>query len=181
MGYKQIIGLLILSMCFPLKGLGQEKKTGPIIKEFGAVWQIETPDLVTDTTKVYRAVFDIMNSPEAPDQLNTSIETVARYLNMHGQSGVSSKNIKAVIVVHNKASKDLLQDTFYRERFGVNNPNKALLESLIAADVEVLFCGQSSLSRNIPKEQILPEVRIALSAMTALIDYQDLDYRLIKF
>ena len=122
-----------------------------------------------------------MNSPESPDKLNSSIETVARFLNMHAQHGVPVGNLQAVMVVHNKASKDLLQDEYYQQRYGVPNPNIQMIEELMDAGVTVIFCGQSSLSRNIPKDQTLEGVQIALSAMTALISLQDDGYRLIKF
>ena len=159
----------------------QEKKTGPVISSAGAVWAIENADFPTDTDKVYKAVFDIMNSPESPEQLNPSIETVARYLNMHAQHGVPETNIQAVMVVHNKASKDILMDVPYESRYGTSNPNKDLIKELMDSGVRVIFCGQSSIARDIPKEQTLEGVQLALSAMTALISLQDDGYRLIKF
>ena len=47
--------------------------------------------------------------------------------------------------------------------------------------VQIIFCGQSSNSRNIPKEQLIDGVQLSLSAMTALIQLQDQGYRLVKF
>jgi intracellular sulfur oxidation DsrE/DsrF family protein len=159
----------------------QVKNAGPVITEFGKVWDIDKPEYPTDTTLVFRAVFDIMNSPEAPDQLNPSIETVARYLNMHARSGVPVDQIKAVMVVHNKASKDIMLPEVYRMKYGIDNPNYPLLLELHNAGVEIIFCGQSSLSRDIPKEKVMPEVQFSLSAMTALIQLQNNGYNLIKF
>lgn len=173
---------IIITLFFTVLCLSaQDEKTGPVIPNYGAVWSLENLDFPTDTNKTYKAVFDIMNSPEAPDQLNTSIETAARYLNMHAQQGVPATKLHAVLVVHNKASKDLLRDVHYKERYGVPNPNTALLQELMDAGVGVIFCGQSSVARDVPKQQLLPGVQMALSAMTALISLQDDGYRLIKF
>jgi len=89
--------------------------------------------------------------------------------------------LKVALVVHNQASKDITHDEAYKARFGVSNPNTALVEALLDANVDIIYCGQSSLTRNFPKEDLIPGVKIALSAMTALIQYQNEGYRLIKF
>lgn len=159
----------------------QEKKAGPIIENFGKVWTIENPDLETPTETQYKVVFDIMNSPDDPTKLNTSIETAARFLNMHAQSGVPIENMKVALVVHNKASKDICTNEAYKNRYGVDNPNEEMIEALLYANVDFLFCGQSSLSRNFPIEETIPGVKLSLSAMTALIQLQNEGYRLIKF
>ena len=159
----------------------QEKEAGPVIADYGKVWKIETPDLVVDKNKHYKAVFDIMSSPESHEQINPAIETIARYLNMHAQSGIPVGQLSAVAVIHNKASKDIMTHKAYRERYGTRNPNHELLRQLQDAGVDIVFCGQSSYSRKIPKESIIPGVNIALSAMTMLIELQDDGYRLIKF
>lgn len=170
---------IVLLFCLPLGA--QEKKSGPVIKNSGAVWGIDQPDFPTSTDKTYKAVFDIMDSPESPEKINSGMETVARFLNMHAQQGVPVANLKAAMVVHNKASKDLLQDEYYLQRYGVSNPNTQMLNELMEAGVSVIFCGQSSVARNVPRNQILEGVQTALSAMTALISLQDEGYRLIKF
>lgn len=159
----------------------QDKSTGPIIKDFGKVWAIENPDFKIDTSKTYKAVFDIMNSPESHDAVNSSIETAARFLNMHAQSGVPAKNLKVALVVHNNASKDVITDSAYVKRYGSKNPNSELIKALQEAGGEIIFCGQSSVSRNFPREDLIEGVQLSLSAMTALIQLQDDDYRLIKF
>jgi len=175
------IFLVICTIFTSLQLVAQDKKAGPLIKSAGAVWNLDQLDLPTDTQKTYKAVFDIMNSPEDPDQINASMETIARFLNMHAQQGVPASKLQAAMVVHNKASKDLLQNPFYKDRYGVSNPNTTMLKELMDAGVTVIFCGQSSMARNIPQEETIPGVQTALSAMTALISLQDEGYRLIKF
>ncbi len=175
------LSLLLFAFVLPIVLAAQDKSTGPIVKNFGAVWAIENPDFKVDTTKTYKAVFDIMNSPESHEAVNASIETAARFLNMHAQSGVPPENLKVALVVHNKASKDVITDAVYQKRFGTKNPNSDLIKALQDAGGEIIFCGQSSVSRGYPREELIDGVQLSLSAMTALIQLQNENYRLIKF
>lgn len=142
---------------------------------------IDDPDYKTLLDQPLKVVFDIMNSPESPEALNTSIETAARFLNMHAQAGVPLEHLKVVLVVHNKASKDIITNTAYLKRYGVQNPNKKMIEALFNAGAEIIFCGQSSFSRAFPRSETIEGVQFGLSAMTALIQLQNEGYRLIKF
>ena len=178
---KTIYLLLFYILIFSAKGFSQTKESGPVIADFGKVWKIENPDVKVDVNKEYKVVFDIMNSPDSHTEINKSIETAARFLNMHAQSGVPLENLKVALVVHNKASKDIITDEAYQERYQNDNPNKELVEALLDAGAQVIFCGQSSLSRNFPREELLNQVQLALSAMTALTQLQDEGYQLIKF
>lgn len=168
-----------LLFCFLLAA--QTKRSGPVITDFGAVWEIDSPDYATDTSKEFKAVFDIMDSPDDPNTLNASIETAARFLNMHAQSGVPLEHLKIALVVHNKASKDIISNEAYLKRYGTNNPNYELVKALLNAGGQIIFCGQSSLSRGIPKDELIHGVQLSLSAMTAMMQLQDEDYKLIKF
>jgi intracellular sulfur oxidation DsrE/DsrF family protein len=159
----------------------QQKTAGPIVPGYGEVFLIPEATYTTDLNHDFKVVYDVMFGAEENNQLNPFFESVARFLNMHGQSGVAANQLHPVLVVHNKASKDLLSDDEYMERFGVPNPNSGLLESLMQAGVEVILCGQSSKSRDIPIEKTVPGTKLALSAMTALIQFQDAGYRLIKY
>ena len=171
---------ILLILCFFI-GSAQDKKAGPIIQEYGKVWQIDQVQYKTDSEHQFKAVFDVMSSPDSHEVVNPAIETVARYLNMHAQSGVPVENLNAALIIHNKASKDVMSQEAYHSRYGAANPNQELIEKLMEAGVEVIFCGQSSVSRGIPRENVIPNVKISLSAMTALIQLQDQGYQLIKF
>ncbi|MBT8235847.1 MAG: DsrE family protein, partial [Bacteroidia bacterium] len=115
------------------------------------------------------------------EQINASIETAARFLNMHAQHGIAEDNLQVALVVHNKASKDIMTQEAYTERYGVSNPNFELVSALIDAGAKVIFCGQSSLSRGVPAENTIKGVQMSLSAMTAIIQLTDQNYTLIKF
>ncbi len=164
-----------------VSALGQDKKAGPVIQNYGEVYEIENISFPIDTSMDFKVVFDIMESPEAPGELNRQIETVARFLNMHGQNGVNTDQLNVYMVFHNEATKDIMADEAYMESFHTGNPNAGLLNDLMDAGVQVILCGQSSKARKVPVSEVLPGVKLALSAMTALVQLQEEGYHVIKF
>lgn len=180
-GLTSIFYILLLFLFVPDLGTAQTKHAGPVIPDYGAVWDVDTPDYRTSFEEPLKVVFDIMNSPESHEAINASIETAARFLNMHARAGVPLENMHVALVVHNQASKDIMDSEAYQERYGVANPNEQLVKELIDAGVQVIFCGQSSYSRGFPRSQTIDGVELGLSAMTALIQLQNQGYRLVKF
>jgi intracellular sulfur oxidation DsrE/DsrF family protein len=100
--------------------------------------------------------------------VNPYLNTVARFLNMHARAGVGRDRMHVAVVVHGEAAKDVLEGGLFRERYGADNQNAGLLAQLAAAGVELYLCGQSAMSRDLPRDRLLPDVRLALSAMTAM-------------
>jgi intracellular sulfur oxidation DsrE/DsrF family protein len=92
--------------------------------------------------------------------------------------------VKAALVIHGSAVFDLLShDEYanYHKQADLKNPNYDLLSVLAENDVDIILCGQTSVHRSIDKSKLHPDVKIALSAMTALIHLQNEGYQLIKF
>nr|WP_288935565.1 DsrE family protein [uncultured Allomuricauda sp.] len=161
-------------------GISQKTKSGPIIEDYGAVWEIDNPDFKTDTSQEFKVVFDVKDGPESDTEINRNLNTVARFLNMHAQNGIPLSQLKVALIVHGSAARNLLSDEAFQKRYEVDNPNRELVESLLGAGVEIIICGQSSKTRGLPKEDLIPGVKIALSAMTANIQLQNQGYRPIK-
>ena len=176
---SKFITLICLSLM--AHGLTQTKKSGPVIMDYGRVWRVDNQDFKINTAKTYKVVFDISYSPNDTAQLNTSIETAARFLNMHAQNGLPLEQLNVALVVHGKAAKDLLWSEAYKTKWGVENPNEKLLTDLMRVGVDIILCGQTFSSEGFLKEDLIKGVQLSLSAMTALIQLQDDNYRLIKF
>jgi cyanophycinase len=153
---------------------------GPVIEPYGAVFEVRGLEVPVDTQREYRVVFDVATSTEEPGEVNPGINTVARFLNMHARAGVPLENMHLALVVHGTAAKDALREGPFRERYGTDNRNADLLRRLAAAGVEIFICGQSAMSRNLPDDQLLPEVQMALSAMTIRADLQARGYEVIN-
>jgi len=100
---------------------------------------------------------------------------------MHANEGMKAEQLHVAMTIHGSAWQDILTDEAYQEKFGVPNPNSQLIKALNEAGVDIILCGQTASFRGVTSETKLPEVKLALSAMTALLQYQDQGYRFIKF
>jgi intracellular sulfur oxidation DsrE/DsrF family protein len=178
---KRILSATFVLGLFALPTFAQEDSTGPVIESHGPVYAIPDAVAVGDPTAGLKAVFDIAVGSEDPAALNRRIETVARYLNMHVAAGYPADSVHAALVLHGSAARDALDNKGFQKRYGVDNPNLALLEALRESGVEVFLCGQSREHRGFAPGEIAPSVRVALSAMTVLLAKQREGYGLIAF
>ncbi|WP_378172690.1 DsrE family protein [Aquimarina sp. SS2-1] len=159
----------------------KEFKTGSVITDFGKTYEVKNPDFKTDIKNDLTVVFDIGRSFGDSTKVNPLINTAARYLNMHTNAGVPIKNLKVALVIHGSAANELLNNKSYQEKYGIDNPNTPLISALAEKGVQIILCGQTAAYRNISKSDVHPNIQIALSAMTALVQLQNNNYRLINF
>jgi intracellular sulfur oxidation DsrE/DsrF family protein len=154
---------------------------GPVIQNFGQVYAVENPDLLLDKNKEYKVIFDIYSDEKRVKTLNASINTVARFINMHALHGVDPTNLKIVVVLHGEATKNALSDEAFEDYHTIKNPNTELIQALKALHVKIYVCGQSFLSRGFERKDLSQDVELSLSALTALVYYQTEGYQLITF
>lgn len=172
----------LIFFCVICVSYGQnERSEGKIIEAFGPTFDIENPDIETDTSAELKVIFDVSQSSDDKSVINKYIETAARFLNMHANAGMEAEQLKVALTIHGGAWQDILNDDAYEALHGVKNPNSELIKALNNAGVDVILCGQTASYRKIEKEDIIPDVKLALSAMTALLQYQNKGYRFIKF
>ncbi|RKS53605.1 intracellular sulfur oxidation DsrE/DsrF family protein [Gillisia mitskevichiae] len=179
--FKKYFCLIALMITF--SNYAQEAHKGDVIPDYGKIYSVNNPDFKTDTTAQFKAVFDVARNFDDPAKPNALIETVARYINMHREARVPSEKIKVALVIHGSAFSDILKNEFYQEKFPeINiNPNAELISQLSDHGVQVILCGQTAAHRKITKAEALPEIKVALSAMTALVQLQNEGYQLISF
>lgn len=139
--------------------------TGPVIAEFGPAVSVDTDFDIPDGA-VFKHSFDISKQAD-PGELNRSLVSAARFLNMHGRAGVPVENMDLVLVIHGGAVKDVANAGFYNDAVGGENANLPLLEALIEKGVRLVVCGQSASYYGVGNEDLAPGVEMALSAMTA--------------
>ncbi|MDH4042826.1 MAG: DsrE family protein [Gemmatimonadota bacterium] len=156
-------------------------RAGPVIRDFGPVYDIVAPTFSTPTNRAYRLVFEVALAPADSTAPNERLITVARFLNMHARAGVPRDSLEAAVVIHGPAARAALRDDTYMTRFGVGNPDLRILQALHEAGVRVILCGQSSMSRGFYPDLLAPQVELALSAMTALTVLQQDGYVLNPF
>ena len=173
--------LSLLIAFISLMGQAQELQKGTVIKNYGLFYNIQNPDKNLNPTKEYKVIFDIRKASNDINLVNPLLDVVARFINMHVAAGIPQKNLDLVVIMHGSATKDILSNKAYKERFRKKNPNQELLNELHKNGVKVFVCGQSALHHDIKREDIHKTVKFALSALTVLTEHQSLGYNLIDF
>jgi len=154
--------------------------TGPVITEFGQTAPVQTDFKIPKRAK-FKVLFDT-TAETKPGEINKSLNTAARFLNMHAKAGVPEKNMKLAVVFHSKGSFDLTRDTYYGGKYdGAENANAAIIKALTDKGVRIILCGQTAAYYGIKNEDLLPGVEMALSAMTAHAILQQEGYTLNGF
>ena len=177
---KQILSYSLI--CSALFLFAQaERVKGKIVFDYGQTFKVEQPEIKTDTSATLKVIFDVSKSPEDHTQINSNLVTAARFLNMHADAGMNINQLKVAITVHGSAWKDVLTDTEYMKKYKSKNPNSELLKQLNNAGVDIILCGQTANYRNVNRANTNSNVKFALSAMTALLQYQNNGYQFIKF
>lgn len=164
--------------CLALPLLAAEPTTGPIIDGYGAAFPVEDRDVPLIEGHVYRVVYEITAYEGSPGSVNRELDTVARFLNMHGKNGVPVENLRLAVVIHGGALINVLNDASYEQRFELQNPNLDLVHKLMAAGVQFYACGQSMGLRGFAKSELESGVMMALSAMTMVHQLQADGYTL---
>ena len=154
---------------------------GKIISDYGETLKVPEIDIETDVSVDFKVIFDVAKSSDDKSVINKYIVTAARFLNMHADAGMDKSQLKVAMTIHGGAWQDVLNNEAYREKFGVDNPNIELINQLTEAGADIIICGQTAGFRGITKQNANPNVKFALSAMTALLQYQQNGYTFIKF
>lgn len=155
-------------------------KTGPIIEGFGPVAAVSDAQVLSEDA-YFKISFDTGTGAEG-EAFNRTLESAARFINIHGAAGVDADKIDVAVVVHGGAAFDLLSAEAYKaRREGADNPNIGLIKALTDTGVRIILCGQTAAYRDIAKDDLLPEVELALSAMTAHAQLQQSGYTLNPF
>lgn len=150
----------------------EEPATGPIIEHYGPTFPLHKTDIPVEAGTRLRAVFDVADDPSKNGDPNPKLISVARFLNMHGRSGVARDQMELVVVLHGRALANALTQPAHARRFGGLNHNERLLGELKQAGVRFIACGQSLGFRDVAREDLNPAVEVGLSAMTVLTTHQ---------
>ncbi len=165
---KKILFLIFILINFSWGLFVQAAETfsaGPVIAKFGKHAEVELSEPI-DKTSSFKIAFDV-SERSGEDNLNRRFETLARFINMHVANGIPLKNIDLALVVHGKAGFDLLKTASYQARFEQQNPSAELVKVLLANGVKIFLCGQSAAYYDIASQDLINNVQMSLSAMTA--------------
>lgn len=175
---KAIAVFCVITSSFSLHAKINDFKDGTVIKDFGKHATVAT-STVNKNTKL-KVAFDVGKAAET-GEVNRRFDSLARFINMHVASGVLQENIQLALVVHGKASLDLLDNATFQKAHKLDNPNKPLIQALLANNVRVILCGQTGAAYDISLEQLIEGSEVELSAMTAHALLQQQGYTLNPF
>ena len=178
---RYVVGLFALLFAIVVGAAGPETETGPVIEGFGPVIAPPPGAYNLRADQHYKVSMDVAGTGDFAEDRNRHLESAARFLNMHARNGIDPKQIEFAIIVHGRATKDLLQDSVYQKKFDEPNPNTKLLAALADAGVTIYLCSQSAAFKGYGFDQFNPAVTIALSAMSVHVRLQSEGYTLIPF
>lgn len=179
MTYKFALATALAVLASPAFAAPEDFSQGPVITGFGAVAKIDA-DLKPPAGMDYKVAFDVKSGKAG--ERNTSIDGAARFMNMLANSGVPESRIHPAIVIHNSGIFDVTNAARYGKEYGgAANPNADLVRQLMAKGVPIYICGQSAAWANVAKSDLMPGVKMALSAMDAHAILQRQGYSINPF
>jgi intracellular sulfur oxidation DsrE/DsrF family protein len=142
--------------------------------EYSGIVPVNDPTEVPDPKIEYKILFEITyNNPDSiAKDPNYALVEIARVINLHVASGIPINKIMPVIVVHAGALNAISNNAHYQERYKMDNPNLKLINDLKNIGAKFIACGQAMAFFKVKKEDLLPDVKVSLTAQTVLTSYQ---------
>ncbi len=163
--------VLLISIVFNFNVMAQldQFHAGTAIKEFGKIAAVEGMDQIPENT-TFKVSFDVAKQADL-GAVSRSLDSAARFINMHVAAGIDAKNIELAMVIHGSAVRDMTQNSFYQSLEQNTNNNDNLNLTLIKAlqdhGVKFYVCGQSAAYYGVKTADLVNGVKMSLSAMTA--------------
>ncbi|MDT7951419.1 MAG: DsrE family protein [Acetobacteraceae bacterium] len=145
----------------------------PVIDGYGAIAPVPEAKERPDRSLRYRVLFSVTKAAASPDQVNPTLEKVARFVNLLGADGVRPAAGEVAVVIHGPATVLVMHDPAYGERTKVaRNPNLPLVKALRAAGVSVRVCSQALIGNTIDPAVVSKDIEIDVSALTTMATLQ---------
>jgi intracellular sulfur oxidation DsrE/DsrF family protein len=153
----------------------------PAVAEADGYVTIPKVAVAPDADTVYRAIFDATRGAPDRKQLLPAVNMAGSELNALAASGVPLDRAKFALVFHGSAIDGLLDETHYRAKYRVGNPNLAAIAALKKAGVELFVCGQQLAADNVDLASLTSDVVVASDALIVLMTYHDKGYAILSF
>jgi intracellular sulfur oxidation DsrE/DsrF family protein len=133
--------------------------------------------LSPDPNAEYKVMFDLVMTDDDLSDPYPMLRPIAVYINTLAKFGVPAENRKIAIVLHRGSGLiGLKNDVFKEWHDGQDNPNIEMIQKLAAAGVTFHLCGQGMVSRELSKDDLLPEIQVDYWALTTIIELQRQGY-----
>ena len=157
--------LALVALLLPVSGSAQTGEA--LIRQVGGTPGITDPTFPAPKDLIYRMAWHVTVGPENPGDRVAGFGEPANFFRLMDVNGVARSNVKLAIIVHGTATASLLNNATYKARTGADNGSIALLTALHEAGVQIIVCGQALINRNVPRDQLLPFVKVATTATSA--------------
>lgn len=155
--------------------------TTPTIHGYGKIHYLPKAKYQPEASETYKIVFTVTKSAKKPDQVNPSLDHVARAVNAYVAAGVPLSHLKFVAVAAGPGTPSMLDDAHYRKLYGVANPNLDLISQLRKAGVDVSVCGQAVAEHHFQYDWINHDVSLSLSGLVTVTTLEHKGYSLMPF
>ncbi len=176
------ITVCFFSLLFSLSLMAQMDQfhAGTAITNYGKIADVIGMEPIPKGAQ-FKVSFDV-SKPAEPGSVNRSLDSVARFINMHVAAGVSIDNIDLAVVIHGGSVKEMTVDELGpKDQGNKSNANIPLIKALQDQGVNFYVCGQSAAYYGVKTTNLLPDVKMSLSAMTAHALLQQQGYTINPF
>lgn len=151
----------------------------PTIHGYGKIHYLPKGAFKPRPDQTYKIVFALTKGTKTPGEVNSSLDHVARTVNLYTAAGVPLNHLKLVAVAYGPATPLALDNAHYRATFGVDNPNLPLIAQLKKAGVDIAVCGQAVAEHDFQYDWIDHDVTLALSGLTTITTLEHNGYTLM--
>ncbi len=154
------------------------KMTYPVLDfdPWVGVMKSKAKALKYDRDLEYKVVVDVTDAIKDSTRIIRPFTEVARTYNLNIANGVPKRKMNMAVVIHGGAIHAILNDEAYQKKFGTPNPNIKAIEAMKKAGIDFYVCAQILGFWQVPEENVFKDVKIALSAKTALITLDQKGY-----
>src|SRR5947207_3640364 len=100
----------------------------PVIKGYGRIHRMPDAAVQPDKSMQYKVLFGIASPFEKPEETNIGLIHVARLINLLSTASINSSGYKITVVVGGPATPLVMDNANYKAKYGVDNPNTALVQ-----------------------------------------------------
>ena len=159
--------VLALSLALPVDAPLGAQSGEALIREVGGTPGITDPTFPAPRNIVYKMAWHVTEGPADAKERIAGFAEPANFFQLMDANRVPRANVRLAIIVHGTATQSLLNNATYKTRTGADNASIALLTALHEAGVQIIVCGQALINRNVPRDQLLPFVKVATTATSA--------------
>ena len=170
-------------LLFSIAGFGQQwpPPKAPAIPEADGFVVIPKAAVAPDSKTTYRVIFDGTKAAAKPSGLLPVLNAAGGVLNDLVVGKVPRSNQRLAIIFHGAAVDGILDNSHFRAKYGIDNPNLTVISELKRHGVELLVCGQHLAAEHVDPKTLSSDIRVASDAYLVLINYQNRGFALMLF